>query len=857
MEAHSHSYIFEDVGYMVNEEGDEIGGFVTLPSFERPKFIEPMKTTMHLVLDCGCPEIHEIKTVLKTRPEDVFYPDTNGCLPIHLLTRNGALFESNKKQVNMFAIQLLTIYPESILKEDNFGRIPFSKNIEDWVEKIHKGIRNHKLNDHIVSLSKVPRNVLWSILSLSKLMEQDDENHLHFYMKIAEHIAAIPFFVKTVLLIEDDNIRVEIMKSSLFLRVILVKETIGRWIIVMLKSGKRFRLRSLEYLELLSNSKIDIFFDKDNIPSPSEIELFEKTHDDLFTYIGNYHDFIPSLVHLAPPELERAGQTAVVRKALDKKLKDPFLMCFQLVDLVMRVCLLIYYKMCVQNDNDKYIYFFKKLDGKCDDSIIEALKDTQKKRLIICIIMCFYFFIRDISIALAALSLPVSYFYEYCLEKMHIINMMATIMTFASVIYQFNEINRIFDYLFSISIFLLWLSLLYFVRHIHKKTGLLLIELGNVFKQILGFYAVMFISVAAFGDLMRVYSWNTKKTCDSSDLKCEKSNVLKYAGRCKDAYGYCNRGFGASFTAAYNILLSEYDFVFSDSWYTYVSFVIFTCFLCFGAYYNLIASFVESYGNIKSNAQKCYETKRIKFASGQIEFQIQVRPRNNEKRSFITYFQRFTLVATIVTFIVLLYQLAAYTVIKIESLKEYEEFSKCVEKEMNRKIPVPDANINLLVFMTLFLFLFFIVVMLIFIDFVGRDRINRNDFTRRLRSSTIKFFLETLPCFRIIKSSIGIIKSLTDADDENDFERHIHTMVKGYEGQMIENVFRMEARMTEHHNKEMGKLKEKIQKHFPVPENNNDDDSILSEMSVPEFTKQDLNLGFSLAIDRRERGPMY
>merc|ERR1712060_300789 len=141
---------------------------------------------------------------------------------------------------------------------------------------------------------------------------------------------------------------------------------------------------------------------------------------------------------------------------------------------------------------------------------------------------------------------------------------------------------------------------------------------------------------------------------------------------------------------------------------------------------------------------------------------------------------------------------------------------------MNRKISEPDSNLNLLIFTTVCLFLFFIVVMFIFTDFIGRDRINRNDFTRRLRSSTIKFFVETLPCFRIIKSSIGIIQSLTDADDENDFERHIHTMVKDYEGKMIENVFRMEARMTEHHNKEMEKLKEKILKHFPVPENNND-----------------------------------
>lgn len=77
-----------------------------------------------------------VDTCIDSNPSVVFIPDNEGKLPIHYLSYNDRILRDpqSKEMATSFANKLLTVYPESIVKRNNIGHIPFVHSIITWID---------------------------------------------------------------------------------------------------------------------------------------------------------------------------------------------------------------------------------------------------------------------------------------------------------------------------------------------------------------------------------------------------------------------------------------------------------------------------------------------------------------------------------------------------------------------------------------------------------------------------------------------------------------------------------------------------------------------------------------------------
>ena len=305
--------------------------------------------------------------LLEAHPEDASTTDVNGKLPIHIISQNEALLKHRRQrdEVGTFIRDLSDVYPPGILTEDGMGRIPLLPIIQHWIEKSHQiefdsvklvngGSAFSRLVLHFQSLDLnagalssgrdtsfiqsmpssreedyhcifpnvfVPADVEWALVLLSRSLNDFDGplsrqtgtrlEQLSNRAALANRVAGIPFFLKTILLIEDFDTRSRIMDLSIVRRVMLCETTIGRWLMMMLKTADPSH-RVVEYFILLSTLDISDFIGKARSPKPRDFGLFRQARDAVFEAVAQYDDILPSLITLPDKEIERVSRTKVV-----------------------------------------------------------------------------------------------------------------------------------------------------------------------------------------------------------------------------------------------------------------------------------------------------------------------------------------------------------------------------------------------------------------------------------------------------------------------------------------------------------------------------------------------------------------
>ena len=89
-----------------------------------------------------------------------------------------------------------------------------------------------------------------------KVDDLEHEGIIPWEEKLTSTLAAIPCLVVTILLINDFDRRKEILNMTITRRVILEKDTVGKWIVSM-QRRKTFSPLALEYFDSIAKTKLE------------------------------------------------------------------------------------------------------------------------------------------------------------------------------------------------------------------------------------------------------------------------------------------------------------------------------------------------------------------------------------------------------------------------------------------------------------------------------------------------------------------------------------------------------------------------------------------------------------------------
>ena len=273
--------------------------------------------------------------------------------PIHLITRNQSLpvfKQKDKNKATVFIRKLLKAYPESILEKDKLGRIPFIDVIDKWIETEHN--RNEKeyftTDEFIPGLYKfhttIPTNVvLHPMVDIAISLFSSELNFRDVEIcKVAVNVASIPFIVKTILLIEDNDTRHRVMDTSLFKRIILHPRSVGLWMISLLRAGGIYSTRCVDYLQKVNDLNVENLIGRHRKANPSDIDEFQSNRRLVRESIAkNNKYFITSLALLPQEERSRAFNIKMVNEIIEDEVSDSFVKCIYINDILMLLALIL------------------------------------------------------------------------------------------------------------------------------------------------------------------------------------------------------------------------------------------------------------------------------------------------------------------------------------------------------------------------------------------------------------------------------------------------------------------------------------------------------------------------------------
>jgi hypothetical protein len=170
---------------------------------------------------------------------------------------------------------------------------------------------------------------------------------------IVEAVASVPFFIQTLLLIEDDLTRENIFSLTVVRRVVLNPLSMGKWLTSMLSSDNTKKKvapgRAVAYLKRLS----DITTGEDATdaswagPSERDQKSIAKRKNDVYQAVGEVDNLIPSMLDLEERMLEQAATTNIVKQVLDDMISRPFAVSVVFFDMLFLAFLLLSFRMAV------------------------------------------------------------------------------------------------------------------------------------------------------------------------------------------------------------------------------------------------------------------------------------------------------------------------------------------------------------------------------------------------------------------------------------------------------------------------------------------------------------------------------
>ena len=559
--------------FVATNQQDNRYGSTNVPSVE----YAPMTTVLHSACARANPRVDGLEAIHNSNPKFVFIPDLDGRLPIHHLARNESLNTiEGQDTIEPFVKILLNEYPESIVFKDKLGRIPFIDAIIRWIDDEHSSMKRdtivtgqfirglHKYNNTLPTSLVLHPMVDLAISTFSYVLNHSFDPSI--LSEIVSSVSSVSFFVKSILLIEDNDERFRIVNSSLFKRIILEPKVAGLWLIPMIKTKGIFASRVIDYFQLIDKSSVNDFVGYKRKVNPSDIRCFRTKRELLMKEIEKNKYLIPALTLLCEKEKTRVSKIKIIQNLMHHEVSCRFVRCLLVNDIVMLLSLILLFRQVTLSNG------ISSTLPKLYQYYGNELFHGSKYEIGAIIVICLYFFIRICSQSMSLLSISFRVYSTAFLQNWACL-IIAIIMTLTTCGMMLSNDFFLEDqqYLLSITMGMIWLSFILYLRHVSKHVHIFLASIRHMMWNLKWFFVILLCGIVMFGDMMHIYTTNNGFDCnrltsnfDSIRAKSYLPNETYYADeKYRDLYvdkhPYCSTNLLPSYAAVFGILRSQFN----------------------------------------------------------------------------------------------------------------------------------------------------------------------------------------------------------------------------------------------------------------------------------------------------------
>ena len=263
-------------------------------------------------------------------------------------------------------------------------------------------------------------NILDHLNRLDTRERYDQDGILFIRAYLAKNVASIPGLLKTIFLIQEDAVRVEILRQPILRRVFLCWESTGIWVCAMLQKGVFPSVRAVDYLEEISKATIEDYIGPTLLPRPEDVDAFECARDEVFCTLAAISQIVPSLTVRCNEETERVAATEAVWAIINRKISQPLVIGILSIDFVFNILLLVSFRF---SGNVQWVDL---------SSTTPSFSNFPLEQLVIHAI-CVYFVLRKAGAFYSLLRLSTSAFRSYNLDFWNFIDLFSVIFVSATV----------------------------------------------------------------------------------------------------------------------------------------------------------------------------------------------------------------------------------------------------------------------------------------------------------------------------------------------------------------------------------------------------------------------------------------
>ena len=337
-------------------------------------------TKLHQILAGYDTTIGQIRRALDKNPSAASIADKHGKLPLHILSENDDLHAKLGPVLDGFILdELIQKNRKALITRSKEGDFPFVRAIREWLENINEVTKDtvqrillrqgsssnrnlsylesssidfsvdefddnsqrqqQQMDDdelRLLSEKLIPWNVfiddlaLWSINMLSIMIEREPLKTV-WVMKIVEECASLPNFIKTILLIDDNETQQQILQTRLLNEILLHEKSVGPWLTYMITSEDDIaQERAVTYMQMMTkveqkvsggvSSVMKQFSSRMSAAFTNPSHQINERKEKVFNKASTLPQFIPSLMQLDSNLFKKASTTSIVQYALDQKL---------------------------------------------------------------------------------------------------------------------------------------------------------------------------------------------------------------------------------------------------------------------------------------------------------------------------------------------------------------------------------------------------------------------------------------------------------------------------------------------------------------------------------------------------------
>jgi len=431
---------------------------------------------------------------------------------------------------------------------------------------------------------------------------------------IVSTVASIPCFVKTMLLIDDSELRERLFSLPLIRRVILSHHSIGTWLVYMLKERGEVTRRAVAYICHLSSLNVEDMVSPDAIAEQEDIEHFEDERTRLYVAVEGLENIIPSMLGLDDRSAEKVATASIVRKIMDRIITRPFAMSFLFFDIFFVLMLIVAFRTIASEF----------LNGS-------QTEWTFTVSFVIAIMAAWHFFVREYYKALSLREVSKDLFWDNFFTFWNLIDVLSLVMFVICSIWMIlwmmwpKENHYSSRVLIAITTLFLWLKFLNVFKVVNQELATVVLAIFEISKDIIWFLMILFIIMLAFSQMFH--------TMLSSPDDC-------------NGVQFCGKNIIVNLLQAYYIMLGgdggpDNGFAENGLMFAYTLLVVIVLLNV------LIAIISDSYDKARINSEKLFGRARIMFVAELTALEKLLQPRqlkysqaNNEeiaqrKRSFI------------------------------------------------------------------------------------------------------------------------------------------------------------------------------------------------------------------------------